>query len=154
MKQSAVQQMLSDSAKHVSSQRGADMNSSYEGAILQKTISGYESLMDRAVEDFFWYGDDDELFAILKEAKENNRVPKKYMSQKIVNFNTCNIYVRKANLSYEKGMIIVRMYIGFGSVKITPNFTKITKGITINDNLGKVVKSIQETLTKVEKYIK
>ena len=157
MNQSIVYQMINNENNNLSSRYGQSLNSSFEEKVIpeKKTISEYVSALDRAVETFFQWGDNDDIFAILKDAKNNNLVPREYNSQNIERFETYGMVIRKANISYKKNVgIKARLYVGFGSVIITPNFSKITKQVTINDKLGKIVNLVQETLQKMEKYIK
>lgn len=155
MKQSVTQKILSDAANRVSSQRGIGLSSSNDEFYIpnEKTITAYESALDRALETFWKYGCDDDVIRILNDAKKYNRIPKRYISQPVKSFHTCNVYVRKAYISIEKGKVKAHLYISFGNISITSNMTKITKEITIDDNLGKIVDSIRETIQKIEKII-
>lgn len=155
MKQSAVQRILSDSANHVTSQRGAETYSSFEGKIVPeiKTIPEYVSALDRAVELFFRDGNDKDILAILKDAKMNNLVPKRYKSPDVIKINRNGVIIKKANMIYSRDGIIIRLYIGFGRVGITPKYSKIDEQVLITTELGNYVYSIQRTLKKMQKLI-
>lgn len=47
-----------------------------------KTISRYESALEEAIYKWLEEGDDDSIIKLLQDAKENNKLPKKFYSQK------------------------------------------------------------------------
>ena len=117
----------------------------------ERTVDWYIALLNKACEDFFMYADDDNLLEILQDAKKNEVDIKEYKSIPVKRFDTFNVSIRKATLFWNSKGANVVLYIGFARVLISAK--KFKGKIEFSQNLKKIIKTIQETLAKIDKLL-
>lgn len=151
MKQSSIQKILSESANHVSCQRGIDLGIQINECIIppEKSVSWYEVALDRAVITLLEYGAEDDIINILKDANNNGYVIKEYLG-KIEHVKTYNLFIRKGFLKIKNKNVSLKLFLKFGSITITPKETIITKAVVINDRLGEFIRFLQRTLERIQ----
>ena len=157
MKHSVTQKLLTDAANHVASKRGIEIGSSSEEICIPKikNVSYYESALDKAVRTLIEYGAEDDMLAIIKDAKENKKMPTEYKTNGIENVRTYSLFFREVKLVIKKGnKVSMKFYSKFGSITITPIDVTITKQVVINNRLGDFIKTMQKCLDKIEKELK
>ena len=157
MKRSVTNTIVTQITMGIESQQGARLDFCIPDKIIPdtKTIPEYESALDRAVQEFFLYCSDDDIIAILKDAKEHQAVPREYKSQDIRNFDTNGVTIRKASLGYNtKGKVAIKIYFTFGSVKITENKVVISGRPRLSSNLCKLIEACQDSISRIQRILK
>jgi len=157
MKRSVTNTIVTQITMGIESQQGARLDFCIPDKIIPdtKTIPEYVSALDRAVQEFFLYCSDDDIIAILKDAKEHQAVPREYKSQDVRNFDTNGVTIRKASLGYNTGgKVAIKIYFTFGRVKITANKVEISGRPRLTVNLCKLIEAIQESITRIQKILK
>ena len=157
MKHSVTRTIINQSAMGMESKQGARLDFCFQDKVIPetKTIPEYESALDKAVQEFFWYCSDDDIIAVLKDAKEHQSVPREYRSTDVRNFDTNGVAIRKASLGYNtEGKVAIKIYFTFGRVKITANKVEISGKPRLTVNLCKLIEAIQESITRIQKILK
>lgn len=157
MKRTVTNGILVKVAMGLESEDGARLNYSIPERVIPeiKTIPEYECALDKAAEDFFLYGSDDDILAILQDAKKHQIVPREYKSVDIRNFDTNGVSIRKASIKYNtECKVSINIYFTFGSVKITANKVVISGKPKLTSNLCKLIEACQDTIGKIQKALR
>ena len=157
MKRSVTNSILFQVAMGLESERGARLDYYVPDKIIPdiKTIPAYESALDKAVYEFFLYGSDDDIFMILKDAKESGAIPREYKSLDVRNFESNGVPIQKANLGYNaKGKVNIKIHFTFGSVKIVADKVEISGRPKLSSNLCKIIEACQDSITRIQRILK
>ena len=121
----------------------------------KKTIPEYRCALDVATETFFFYGCDDDFLAILDDAMKHQRCPRDYKSFEVENFTTNGVYVRQGVVSYDtSGKVTIKITFCYGKAKINANNLKLSGGVTITPNIGKLIGACQHTILRIENILR
>lgn len=121
----------------------------------KKTISEYESALDKATRKFFLDGRDEEMINVLNDAKQHDLMPKDYKSFDVKNFYRHGMFIRKAYITYEnKKNIVFKIFFIYGSIKVTNNTVNISGDIELTEGIFKLIKDCKNSAVKIKKILK
>lgn len=118
-----------------------------------KKITEYVSALDRAICKFFNTGDSKDIFLVLKDARENDMLPKAYRSIAVKKVEPY-VRARKATLAYTNGKVKINIFFTFDKIVITSNKVIISGKPKITTELGMIINESQEMIEKIERILK
>ena len=157
MKHSFTQSAVARIVTSIENESCAQMHAELQERVLPetKTISEYVCALDRAAREFFLYGSDDDILAVLKDARKHQSCPSAYKLVDDERFETNGLSVRKAIFSYDtSGKVTIKLYFSYGNVKISDNKVVVIGGITITPELGKLIGACQHTILRMQNVLK